>query len=221
MKIIGFYHIYMANHWQQIVTEQLTIMVRSGLYRQADRIYIGCVGGYAELEQLKAIISPFAKIEIMYHTTNIEEFEFCTLRILKLQAHLQHPFYGFYIHTKGASYPVSNTKAYIGGNYWRSYMNYYILTSWRKCLLKLDLSADLCGVKLLTAKDVPAHKLHYSGNFFWFRSQYVQALRSVEQLNLHNRYEAETWIGTGNPKAETLCQDFVDYNTQKIWEDPA
>jgi hypothetical protein len=56
--------------------------------------------------------------------------------------------------------------------------------------------------------------MHYSGNFFWFNSEYVSTLPPIDSLDKSNRYNAETWICLENPIAATACQLFVDYNTK-------
>ena len=52
MKLVAYYHVLLINNWKEIVTEQLTLMKRSGLYDAVDQIKIGALGGdVRELEQ--------------------------------------------------------------------------------------------------------------------------------------------------------------------------
>lgn len=220
MKIIGFIHIYMINHYLEIVQEQLNLMKLSGLYDTCDDIYVGCVGGYTELDKLRELLRDYPKIFIGVHDLCINKYEFLTLNMLKQKSEILFPFYGFYIHTKGVSY-IKHTvqQTDVGGKYWRDYMNYYNLTRWGDCMDKLiDGGYDLCGVKLRYETDGPAYELHYSGNFFWFKSEYVKKLVPIDTIDNTNRYEAEMWIGSAEPKAATLCQDFVDYKTKGIFK---
>lgn len=220
MRIIGFYHIYMINHWMEIVQEQVELIRSSGLYDSADRIFIGCIGSYENKVQLERYLQPYYKFCVASYSENSTEYEFITLRMLQLQTGAE-PFLGFYLHTKGVSYPKINELAFIGGNYWRQYMNYHVIKCWRKCVDLLNAGNDLCGVKLLTERDGPAKQLHYSGNFFWCQSEHVKKLPHLNSQNMSNRYDAEFWIGKNHPIAATLCQEFVDYNTQKNWVDPS
>lgn len=70
-----------------------------------------------------------------------------------------------YLHSKGVSRPENaNIQA------WVDYMEYFVITKWKDCILKLN-DYDTCGVNL--QKD-PG--LHYSGNFWWANSTYINKL---------------------------------------------
>lgn len=206
MKIIAYYHILLINNWEEIVKSQVELINESGLIDEIEEIKIGCLGSDENMELLKTILPD--KYVIHYHSANIHEYEFATLRLIEQDAKTEKPYYGLYFHTKGVSFPGNS-----GGKYWRDYMNYYNICLWKECQKKLRKGYDTCGVKLLTESDYPAYKLHYSGNFFWFKSSYIKKCKKIEQLNLKDRFQAEFWIGTGSPTASTLCQKFVDYNT--------
>lgn len=209
MKIKGFWHICMINEYMQIITEQLKLIIDSKLYDKVTEIIVGCSGTDENLIKVKKLFKPYSKIRIELHVTLLELYEFPTLETIYKNSQ-QDKFFGFYIHTKGVSWPKHE-----GGKYWRDYMNYYNLTKWKDCLKMLQKGYNLCGVKLLTEKDSPAFKLHYSGNFFWFKSTYVETLNDPFTLNIKNRIEAEMWIGSGkSPLPASLCQMFVDYNTK-------
>ena len=199
----------MANNYYEVITEQFKIMKSSGLYNACDVIYVGCLGDPKELRNVSMLFDK-TKVKVDVYNSKMDFYEFITLKHLKYIADTTEPFYGFYIHTKGVSYQ----NVYEGGEYWRDYMNHYILKKWKENIKRLDNGSDLCGVKLLDEKSAPAYKLHYSGNFFWFRSVYVMKLPSVDNLDITNRFTAEVWIGQSNPQAATLCQEFVDYNTK-------
>jgi hypothetical protein len=206
VPIIGFWHICMLNHWKEIIKEQYQLISQSGLIDVCDKIYIGALGSEEELRKLKEFIRNKPKLMIDNFALNVREYEFPTLNVLRKRS-IAQKFYGFYIHTKGISWP-----GHEGGTYWRDYMNYYTITRWRDARNKLINGYDLCGVKLRLNTDPPARKLHYSGNFFWFKSDYTKNL-PIARL-VHDRFDAEMWVGQLNPKAATLCQMFVDYNTK-------
>lgn len=221
MKIIAFYHILLINHWVEIVTEQMKCMVNSGLYDAVDKIYVGCLGRNYEYDKLKMLMSDFPKVEIVYHSQHVKEFEFATLKILKLNVDNSEPFYGLYFHTKSVSWPKNKLAwAYEGGRYWLSYMNYYCLTKWKDCIQKLDEGHDTCGVKLIGSDKSPAYRLHYSGNFGFFKSEYAKKLPQIESLNLSDRFQAEFWLCSAGANAATLCQDFIDYKTKGTFQPP-
>ena len=199
----------MINHWQDIVAEQLSLLGQSGLFDKLSSIKICCLGSEESREELeKLLLTEEGKAEIVYHSTNIKEYEFPTLKVLWDDANDSKPFYGVYFHTKGASFPNHS-----GGKYWRDYMNHYNITKWKDCEKNLRKGYDLCGVKYIP-ESVRPYKKHYSGNFFWFKSSYVKTLKDPLQMDLSDRYNAEFWIGTGDCVPASLCQLFVDYNTK-------
>lgn len=222
MKIFGFYHVLLINHWERIVTEQLGIMNSSGLYNVVEKIHVGCLGAETEKIKLENIFASYPKIEISYHSLNPLEYEYATLRILKQVVDESiEPFYGFYFHTKGVTWSATrNIRAFVGGTYWRGYMNFYVLKRWMENIARLDAGCDTCGVKLLQSNESPAKKLHYSGTFFWFKSEYAKRLPEIDTLNTSDRMEAEMWICSAQPNAATLCQMFVDYRAKGQWKDP-
>ena len=207
MKYKAFYHVLMINEWESIVKEQLSLIVRSGLYDELDSIYIGALG--TGIDRLRELIEPYDKISIVRYSDNVNLYEFWTLKIAWYESQKDKPFFGLYFHTKGVSWP-----GHPGGKYWRDYMNHYNIKQYKEAIKMLRKGYDTCGVKLLGKKDPPVHKVHYSGNFFWFKSSYVARIEDPCLCNQSDRFQAEFWIGTGDPKAATLCQDFVDYNTK-------
>jgi hypothetical protein len=204
-----FWHICMTNHYRDIIAGQLKLMVDSGLYDAVEKVFIGCAGNEHELSFLREFVSDYDKIIIQTHKIQLHDYEFPTLNLVEAKCKQLHdrPSYGLYIHTKGVTYPGNEA-----GKHWLDYMNHYDIVKWRESLSRLKHGYDLCGVKLLdTAQVAP---IHYSGNFFWFDSEYVKTLKPVNAMNKVNRYDAEMWICSGKPLAATLCQKFVDYDTK-------
>lgn len=204
-RIVGFWHIYMINDYVKIVTEQLRLLLKSGLYDKAEYIYANVYGSDEDAAKIEQIFSRNRKIRVWRIPEN-ETHEFPSLKVLHDHVHLRKPFFGFYIHTKGVSYPNNE-----GGKHWRDYLNYYNITSWQRNIDKLMEGYDTCGVKLIPSGVFP---MHYSGNFWWANSDYLKTLKPIEELNFEDRYSAEMWVCSNNPQAATLCQKFVDYDTK-------
>lgn len=209
MKYFVYYHVLLINNWKEIVIEQLTLMQRSGLYDKIDKIKIGCLG--EPLDKLQELLKDYPKCNVAYYSKDIKEYEYVTLDLLLNDSKTEKPFFGLYFHTKGVSFPKIS-----GGKYWRDYMGHYNITTWKEAVKKLQKGYDLCGVKLIGPNDPNHFPLHYSGNFFWFKSSYISRLKPSP--NRSNRFNAEFWSCTGNPKAATLCQLFVDYDTKGTFE---
>lgn len=219
IPIIGFFHICMVNHYFEIISEQLKIMVESGLYDASEIIYVGCVGEEKEFDKVKQLFGSHSKIKVFAYNQDITEYEFLTLKILKSKSDTDKDFYGFYIHSKGISWnKEKNEKASIGGTYWRDSMNFYTLKKWRENIKELDKGYETCGTQIRAKTE--AIGMHYSGNYYWFKSEYVKRVKPIEMVNRKDRHQAEFWLCSANPIAATMNQDFIDYNTQKVWKDP-
>lgn len=210
--VLGFWHICMINKYQEIISEQLDLMVSSGLYDRSKNIFVSCVGSDSELQNVNKLLEKYNKIKIQSHRENIEEYEFPALEMIQNASKSNDSFRCFYIHTKGVSWPDHE-----GGKHWRDYMNYYIIEKWKDNIDRLSSGYDTCGVKLIS-KGFP---LHYSGNFWWANSEYIKKLKPVSDLDKKDRFSAEMWLCSNNPNTSTLCQKFVDYNTKgKFTPDP-
>ena len=230
-QIKGYWHILTINHYIEVVSDQLKIMVDSGLYDECENIYVGVLGDSEGLRNVQELFKDYPKIIISEYSTSTDNFEFHTLKILKRQADLHaKEFYGFYIQTKAISYPkwdgvipnipnkngITPEQAYIGGTFIRDYMNYYTLFRWRDNVTELNKGYEVCGTQLRPQREFLEH---YSGNFFWFNSEYVKLLKPIEALNRKDRYQAEFWLCSENPIAATLCQVFADYNSKGKFSD--
>lgn len=209
MNIIAYYHVLTINNWEEIVEEQLQLIEESGLYDKLRYIKIVCLGKHKD--ELLEIIEYLPKAKIVYHSEKVDEYEFPTLKILQHDALEYHnDFVGLYFHTKAVSFPKHN-----GGKYWRNYMNHYNITMWRSCIHELK-TYDLCGVKLIVGKK----NTHYSGNFFWFNSDYIRDLKCVDKLDKKDRFNAEYWVCSGDGDFACLSNEFVDYHTKGTFRPP-
>jgi len=96
-----------------------------------------------------------------------------------------------YIHTKGVTTPNN-----ICIEDWRNYMFYFCCEQFENMVKLLD-SNDTCGVDL---KNDPA--LHYSGNFWWAKSDYIKKLCHPNNIKspLTERHKSEFWICSSNGK---------------------
>jgi len=210
-KIIGYYHLWCTNHYEEIVREQLEAIVNSGLYDECENIFIGALGDNKEFFNLLNIIKDYPKIIISTYSTNKERYEFHTIEVMKRDADKSDKdYYIFYIHGKGVQYPKEvNEVAYTGGTLWRQSMNNWVITKWRDNIKELEKGYECCGVQLRPDREFAQH---FSGNFFWTKSEYVKnQVPLLNKVNTTDRFEAEMYICRGKPLAATLNQDFIDY----------
>lgn len=130
----------------------------------------------------KIVESTLDKVDINIIYDSPECFEYPALDRLH-QASKEDNFYGLYLHAKGSS--KSSERDHLNGLAWAEYMLYGLLHNKDVCLEYLKQGADLVGSMWYR---------HFKGNFFWFKSSYVNKLDSPSLINMGDRYAAEYWI---------------------------
>lgn len=180
-KIAIFYHVYQYGNWSNLVREQLDLLFSSGLYDACSFIHIG-INGASEF--------PFSdpKYQIRYNPEPWTE-ETPTLVSLSEFCQPNNNWAVLYLHTKGVTQPIPETAD------WRRAMEYFCVERWKDCLEQLG-SHDTTGC-LFMDECYYGFYPHYSGNFWWSRSEYVKTLDNSYLLT-GIRQNREFWIGTGN-----------------------
>jgi len=171
----------MINHWYSVITDQMRILLTSGLYDACDEISIGCIGFPEEKALLeKLVVNLYPKLKIKYFSENPMEYEFPTLKLIEADI---TPHVGFYFHTKSITRPFETII-----NHWRMWLNESILNLWREHYERVCNGYDVSSVNEMKSPD------HFSGNFWWFRRDYIYRLPKIDTLDKNNRFAAEQWI---------------------------
>lgn len=211
MKIYGVYFVALIyDNWFEIVSEQLVTLLNSKLFTKTEKLHIRI---YYEkkndLELFKSLLPNSDKIMISY--TDKNEHEYGALRVLKNWSK-DEDFYCYYFHSKGVSITEKTYhKHKLEMEYivmknsitsWRRYMEFFLINEYEKCVQFLSLGFDACGVQL---RGTPrTNYLHFSGNFWWTKSDYIKVLPEIDSLDVNNRNLAEFWIGYGNGNYKNL-----------------
>ena len=186
------------NHWKSVVAELLLEATRSGLIENTKTIYLGVLGQ----ERFSPPKHIRHKCKLLFHEKSLSPAECLTLNCLQKKAE-QLPTSSkiWYIHTKGVSQPNSQVR-----QDWRRYMSYFVIGKWRYCYKCLDYY-DACGVNWRMPGGPITHP-HFSGNFWWANSSFITRL---PPLNENNRYDAESFLGKGNPNIRCLYDNKTVY----------
>ena len=213
MKKYGFYHIYCVNDWKDIFENQINKLITSKVLDFIDKMYITI--NYI-LDQDLVYIKEKIKnlnVEIVYFSKE-NKYEFPALEKIKEICKIED-CYVFYFHTKGSSINEKNKTFYHNSsdlkhlkncvNDWREYMEYFIIENYNKCLDVLSEN-DACGVNLVSE---PSN--HFSGNFWWSKSSYINKLHEFSLVNQNHRWNAEFWIGSGNGKLYSFMNNGAGY----------
>lgn len=181
MKIACFYHVYQTGNWGSLVNEQLNLLKSSGLCDASAMVYVG-VNGDEEF--------PFydEKLTIVRNLSpELEEAP--TLESLRKFCEFNSGWNVLYFHTKGVTKQTPETTD------WRKIMEYYCIERWEDCLKNLQVH-DTVGCLYMDECYLGFYP-HYSGNFWWAKSDYIRTLNHGYLKN-GIRNNREFWIGTGN-----------------------
>ena len=195
MRIIGFWHVWATTIWYTIITDQMRILLTSGLHDECEEIRIGFIGT-ADDKALsdRLFIGVYPKLKVRFYSTDPSLYEFPTLKLIENDS---SDYVGFYFHTKGVTRPYDPMI-----NHWRSVLNEKVLNLWREHRERVESGYDASSVNFLKSPD------HFSGNFWWFNSAYINRLPKINSIDRDNRYQAEQWI--------CMCADKKIYSPPHI-----
>jgi hypothetical protein len=204
--IMVFYHIFCSNHWKIIIKDQMGLIKSSGLFKVCSKIFLIING---DDESYKYIVDNYGDDKIEFLKAD-DKYEYPTLELIR-NISIKNDFRGLYLHTKSAS------KEFIDGSYyWGKVMNFYNINLWEQNYTKLN-NYDIIGCNFkkgnistkkywdgysnnLSFLDAYYHTDHFSGNFWWFNSDYSKNLRKLSFAEKNNRFNAEWYIFMNNPK---------------------
>jgi hypothetical protein len=198
--IFGVYYIFCENNWKDVFIEQVKAIKESNILSICKKLHV--VVASKQIKDFNFIKSNLLDTNIkFYNIQNNTQFEFPALKLLK-QICEKHSCKVFYIHTKGTGISEANKTFYHGCTNlkylqecvrdWRQYMEYFTLYKAAENISLLN-EYDACGVNLVEHP----HK-HYSGNFWWSKSTYINTLPDIDALDVSYRWNAEFWLGYGN-----------------------
>ena len=170
-----YIHICCINNWKDIFNKLFFNIKESGLYNIITKIKCNFLTKNKE----DAYYIKDDKIEIIGIKDDLNSYEPSTLNLLYEHAFLEK-FNVLYIHTKGVKH--NNTNPCVTD--WTHYLSYFNMYKYDICIKNLE-EYDTVGVNL---QDVP--QLHYSGNFWWSKSDYIKKLKRCE----NSYHSPEFWI---------------------------
>jgi hypothetical protein len=159
-NIYGVYFICCIGDYIDIINSQIQKIVSSGLYDNSDKIF--CFVCNVTDHCLK-ILSKYDKIEVISTRDNLYE----KFAINNFKKYISGDYYLYYIHSKSVT---RNEECY---NDWRDLCDYFTIDKWRLSIELLQYY-DCVGTNL---KNFP--KKHYSGNFWWSKSEHLNKLNNI------------------------------------------
>jgi len=194
-----YFHIATLHNWKEVVTKIFHMIHNSGLLEAVSDINI-CVLG--DQEAVRSLLN-HPKIKIRYHSVNTEEYERPILKLLRQDAieaqANQKPFKALYLHSKGIRYRNQNNPCVTD---WVNYLLYFNVEKWPTNVDALN-DHQICGVSW---REEP--KPHYSGNFWWARSDYLAELPAEIGPDY---LDPEMWLASNQPKFKCLHYSKVNH----------
>ena len=200
MKIAVFYHCLLSARHRPIPEEyalemvmgQMSALQISDLAEHADVIRVHVNGTPEETAIVASVCDPKARVICNGSAANSE---LPTLVELRKWASENPSAAILYHHTKGISTPQMADR-------WRERMERFMVWNWQDCIERLQNGTDAVGCHWLTPEANPGSitSPFFGGNFWWANSNYVNRLPLPATDTWENRYEAESWIGRGNPR---------------------
>lgn len=230
MKVVGFYHAYLTNdtaNWSHVIMDQFFALERSRLLKSFNELHITAIGSSENLDRFaklftnygftgtyRGVISPWESDEEMVRNLdsprNVTE-SITHKKIWSAAAEEKESTAYLYFHTKGITshnrHFNTNMSTYVAYDLWRKYMDYWYTEKWWSMVRALDSGKDLVGVNYM---ETPAP--HFSGGYWWARSDYIRKLPDPESSQWWNdlqertsnpwlktcpkRFSSEFWVGS-------------------------
>lgn len=205
MTIVGYYHVCAINNYRTIVQEQIAALKASGLFAATDHINV-CLLTTSD-EPLSLFRDPKFRIRIKTHNFNLYERQILNFMLEDaLRANRNRREYSiWYIHSKGVSDRHQNPTSQKRIRDWRKLLEAFVIWNWSACHRKVTIEKyDTCSANY---SNTPPH---YSGNFWWTRSNYIAKRTRLPMKG--NYVDPEMWLFKSKPRS------FSFYNTNpKIW----
>jgi hypothetical protein len=178
-KIKVYIHVAKMNSWEAILLELLEDIRISKLNAEVTLVSVG------------GDIPEFKNCRVVNTGLPLSQFEFPTLELLYDEIEDETAI--CYAHLKGVSVPDS-----LGHRFWRRELSEFVFINWKQRIHHLSINWT-SGPRITNGGAgwrgdyVHANK-HYSGNFWWARSDYLKTLIHPSKFR-SNRYAAEAWLG--------------------------
>lgn len=173
-----YFHIAKLHDYKRICDEIFSYLEKSSIMDNSE-LYLSIVGEGDDIH------CPFKNV-VDYYNNDVKVGENPILmRLRDFSLSSDENVNILYIHTKGASTPNNPCI-----DDWRKYMLHFNVLKYEDAIFKLT-EYDTYGVDLRVDPT-----LHYSGNFWWSKSNYIKTLPHFNDMPIiiSERHKSEFWI---------------------------
>jgi hypothetical protein len=195
--IYGVYFICCMGNYLNILKNQVQKLIESDLYNQSDLILCFVCN---QTDECLSFLQQYNKIQIIATSENLYE----KFAINNYKNYLQGDYYLYYMHTKGIS---QNGKCF---DDWKNLCDYFTIYKWRLSI-ELLIYYDCVGTNL---KNFP--KKHYSGNFWWSKSEHLNKLKNINNGYLSTEMYLLSYLKTNYV---SLYQTYVNHGDTEYPEE--
>jgi beta-1,4-mannosyl-glycoprotein beta-1,4-N-acetylglucosaminyltransferase len=174
----------------------------SGLINVLDNVFINNIGVPIEnkyntncLTNNKYILTNYSDNPLLYENPTINK--------MKQFAEQNPNAYILYLHTKGNSYESELQNI----TDWTNMMLYFLVEKYELCISQLDSNYDTVGCNYLELPDIPRH---YSGNFWWTKSNYIRTLNLLSE-DEPSKMGPEFWLLQNTPNIYNMHSSGINH----------
>ncbi len=192
-----FFHIYPKNAWAMVLDSAVQVLQHSPLHACGVKVYYNIPPSYGITFPYAGADPAFVEYEFPEAARDLPHDELTTLSAYYEYCVANPTHIAAYTHDKGTrTGPERDINRFIRQWDWRRLHEYFLFEVPEGCFDAMVLEGyDMCGV---LKRDYP---LHYSGNFFWARCDYVATLQHPAYFTYppHDPFfYPELWLGSGN-----------------------
>uniref|UniRef100_A0A6C0EZF5 Glycosyltransferase 2-like domain-containing protein n=1 Tax=viral metagenome TaxID=1070528 RepID=A0A6C0EZF5_9ZZZZ len=174
----------------------MTSLKKNDLFSKIETIYINNIGLPVEENRYGTMV------DICNYSDNPMLCEIPTINKIQHFSQTNPDCNILYLHTKGICYDDNNQKI----NDWIDMMLYFLVEKYELCISKLDSGIQTVGCNYFDVKNPP----HFSGNFWWSKSSYINTLPLLIESEFAYRNDAEFWLCKNNPTVYELHNSKID-----------
>jgi beta-1,4-mannosyl-glycoprotein beta-1,4-N-acetylglucosaminyltransferase len=174
----------------------MTSLKKNDLFSKFETIYINNIGLPVEENRYGTMV------DICNYSDNPMLCEIPTINKIQHFSQTNPNCNILYLHTKGIRYDDNNQKI----NDWIDMMLYFLVEKYELCISKLDNGIQTVGCNYFDVKNSP----HFSGNFWWSKSSYINTLPLLIESEFASRNDAEFWLCKNNPTVYELHNSKID-----------
>lgn len=188
-----------AEFARQLFKEQMDLVVSSGLYDNANEIYI-CLNGSSD-DMVFASQNRIPGSNILWHGENAESL-LPTFLFMENWVKTHPDWNVCFFHTKGVTHPGDG---FIQN--WRKRLENHVILNWKRCVSDLNSGYDTVGSDWKSPEKDPimfyphheTNSPYWAGVFWWANSDFMATLPPlIKKISRrHDWYAPELWIGSG------------------------